>query len=941
MDVTDKDYENHLRNQIYKRRMMSQTSPSIGIYDSYSSDGDDAIRPNVDKTTDPSVLEANISAFVQRIEQMAPRVDDIEVMPRPLDYSQEPRHLFGSLVTQLFQLAKRITYGDMSTSVPVTLQPNHICELAHISFDIDIDIDVELNPFVQLSQRSALTLQSLIVGYNSYVYPNDFFVEPGGGYLVYPRLLTLKLLGMHSIREGEYPAFPGAVPFPNLRHLYMEICYPFSDDTLFRGNSATLEYLNMELDHHSCPVLYEYNVFSPGSHPKLWCVDVTLSEDVMPDPDADTVDYLEYVLSIGSEASVRTIKGYVDDNELASALYLFEDYSCIRVLSLPGLRWLELMDIIELIECLPLLTDLTTSPTQLRLLPEDITDDELPEYLTDVYAPLSERFRSWSFMQTGVGDEVVSRLVYAEFDDEDDMGSDTYSKLQLPLLWVCHNFRAFVYERFCKRYYLDIRFSDDKFYGAPDFWLYHHQNLDSPTHQIAKELTLRFDARAVYSGKAIRQLSMAPFEGCPFPQVRELLVELHIKPKDDGDENIPVVAKDYPLEAAANMTAFVQRLQQMAPRINKVDVDVFIESHHRVHIERCSANDMELAWQLFGIADAMAAITSRGAPLLKYMDLEPLRSLVCIDIELDGYTDVVVPVVRRNTQTLQVLAVSVGGLAGITGLIQNTGVGDYLEYPCLHTLKLYKFSGPTGHERPIFPGAIPFPNLQKLTLRLPYLFGDDVVFRGNAATLMHLDMEMDLPLMTIFKTHDVFTLASHPKLHCVIIDSLECRTTLDPGMFAWCISIAFRVGPEAPVRGFGMPYFGIIMLKATPTYGRLECIQVLLLPRTTMDHWEVLALLKLLPILSDLTTLVPTLGEMPTGITNANLQAYVISRYSPMAKRFRCWRFETFAHGDCSDPVICVLLVALACPNFDYAVPCPIDQEDYGERLEEAINTRG
>ncbi|KAJ2246813.1 hypothetical protein GGI13_005294 [Coemansia sp. RSA 455] len=324
MDVTDKDYEDHLRNQSYKRRMMSQTSPSIGIYDLYASDeDDDAIRPNVDKTTDPSVLEANISAFVRRIEQMAPRVGDIQVLPRPFDYIEESRRLFGSLVTQLFQLAKRITYGDMSSSVPVTLPPNHICDLAHISFDVDID--VELNPFVQLAQRSALTLQSLIVGYNSYVYPNDFFVEPGGGYLVYPRLLTLKLLRMHSVREGEYPAFPGAVPFPNLRHLYMGICYPFSDDTLFRGNSATLEYLKMELDRHSCSVLYEYNVFSPGSHSKLWCVDVTLSEEVMPDPDANTADYLEYVLSIGSEASVQTIKGYMYDRKLASALYLLED----------------------------------------------------------------------------------------------------------------------------------------------------------------------------------------------------------------------------------------------------------------------------------------------------------------------------------------------------------------------------------------------------------------------------------------------------------------------------------------------------------------------------------------------------------------------------------------------------------------------------------------
>ncbi|KAJ2745068.1 hypothetical protein GGI19_006541 [Coemansia pectinata] len=339
---------------------------------------------------------------------MTPRVVDIEVLPKPFHYGEESRGLYGSLVTQLFQLAKRITYCDgRATSVPVELQLNQICNLVHISFDIEL----EPNPFVLLAQRSSLTLQSLSIGPNSYVGLEGIIQETEGNYVAYPRLHMLKLFEMHRSDSGDLPTCPGVVPFPSLRHLHMDICHPFGDDTIFRGNTATLEYLKIELDYRSYHVFSEYDVFTPVSHPKLQCVDITFFGDGARGPDLDAADYLEYVLNIGSQATVRTINGHMDDNELALALYLFEDFACIRVLSLPGLCWLEFVDVIELIKSLPLLSDLTTSPTQLKLLPEDVTVDEFPEFMITVFAGLNDQFRCWSFMQTGVGNEVVRSVL--------------------------------------------------------------------------------------------------------------------------------------------------------------------------------------------------------------------------------------------------------------------------------------------------------------------------------------------------------------------------------------------------------------------------------------------------------------------------------------------------------------------------------------------------
>ncbi|KAJ2549028.1 hypothetical protein EV175_004601, partial [Coemansia sp. RSA 1933] len=54
-----------------------------------------------------------------------------------------------------------------------------------------------------------------------------------------------------------------------LRQLTWSATYIFTDDTLFRGNSDSLEYLDIRLDITLLNVLQKYQVFSSGRYSQL------------------------------------------------------------------------------------------------------------------------------------------------------------------------------------------------------------------------------------------------------------------------------------------------------------------------------------------------------------------------------------------------------------------------------------------------------------------------------------------------------------------------------------------------------------------------------------------------------------------------------------------------------------------------------------------------
>ncbi|KAJ2074843.1 hypothetical protein GGH13_001045 [Coemansia sp. S155-1] len=99
-----------------------------------------------------------------------------------------------------------------------------------------------------------------------------------------------------------------------------------------------------------------------------------------------------------------------------------------------------------------------------------------------------------------------------------------------------------------------------------------------------------------------------------------------------------------------------------------------------------------------------------------------------------------------------------------------------------------------------------------------------------------------------------------------------------------------------------------------------------------------MAMIQSLPLLSDLHAKAPTLDPIPAGATKRTLVKYVTSNYSPMGSRFRCWHFGDERLKELKGAVIPFLLLALACPNFDYAAIVHYHREMFAELLEKPID---
>ncbi|KAJ2415392.1 hypothetical protein GGF41_005641, partial [Coemansia sp. RSA 2531] len=90
-------------------------------------------------------------------------------------------------------------------------------------------------------------------------------------------------------------------------------------------------------------------------------------------------------------------------------------------------------------------------------------------------------------------------------------------------------------------------------------WILCHEYNRYSTRHSAKRVVIEADLQCICSGMALKVLSRAPYDNCVFSMARTLAFAFIT---DDGLK-IPTVD---PSTAMANITAFVQRLHQMAPK---------------------------------------------------------------------------------------------------------------------------------------------------------------------------------------------------------------------------------------------------------------------------------------------------------------------------------------------------------------------------------------
>ncbi|KAJ2261605.1 hypothetical protein GGI01_002160 [Coemansia sp. RSA 376] len=191
-----------------------------------------------------------------------------------------------------------------------------------------------------------------------------------------------------------------------------------------------------------------------------------------------------------------------------------------------------------------------------------------------------------------------------------------------------------------------------------------------------------------------------------------------------------------------------------------------------------------------------------------------------------------------------------------------------------------------------------------------------------------------VPTVIMLRRYDVFTPQSHPSLRCV---SIECYDNLVPSAFATrtgALQFFLNIGTRASVRHTSMPVLGAELIGEITLHNNYASIQVLSLGRTTLDLWQAIALIKALPLLSELRVSPSDIGTLPEGISLDNLPAYVVSTFAPMGTKFKYWHIDT---GVGEDSLKCVLLLALVCPNLVYGMSTQFKCKPYCDAMRELI----
>ncbi|KAJ2056424.1 hypothetical protein GGI17_006192 [Coemansia sp. S146] len=494
-----------------------------------------------------------------------------------------------------------------------------------------------------------------------------------------------------------------------------------------------------------------------------------------------------------------------------------------------------------------------------------------------------------------------------------------YKVMLKVLLYVCQNFRAVVSAIFYRVNLLDIGSSRD----------YRHEAM-----QFSYSRRLR--DRAFIPVKRER-LSRAPFDGWDFRNIRKLKLQFYV-PQWKQDEldrqrnerwtmldqaNTKLEYYDWldekyreieerDLEAAptvkANINEFVCRIKQMVPTLREIELEYGMHE-----VEQDPGNDFfdTLLGPLLHLAPRIVHRTVKNKVDVK-VSLDSISNLVHIDMEASSLKPIA-QLARRNAATLEHLCIIMypSWRVSALDLVKDAG-GDYY-------------------------GAIPI--LRTLSLVGRYLFDDDVLFRGNAATLESLVIKANQKDVAGLIELGRLTPTSHPKLQCVKVLYKKDYVLGPFASYTDYLRLLLSIAPNAAVRSLpyneSRPDTGMISI-----FGDYPNIQVLGLPEIYLSLWDAIALINSLPLLSDLHSRTSYILQLLANVKEKDLPAYMLSKYAPMGQRFRCWHITETCQS-VTTTARCVLLLALICPNFDYCAPPKREFREYMDKLKMTIDSDG
>ncbi|KAJ1719188.1 hypothetical protein LPJ53_006004 [Coemansia erecta] len=386
----------------------------------------------IDKSEDEEIPKKYAEAF----KRMLPNVHTVLIESKPNFNVMDDR------VGSAYEMLPGILAGTQSSMFSMFdsgfvefVEPGAFNTLTHLAFGGDIDDD----RIVSLVHENAQTLQILEMMHILNGDVAELLQSSDGGEQVFP---VLRKLHLRRQPEGQTPRRVESTEtavFPSLKWLCIDMEYPFVDDTFFRGNAESLEYLEMQIDQPCLDVLADTGVFSDKRRQKLEHLLLHPAQSNGADVVLPELHIPTFLNGMAQRPYRLCIEGFDVREELMRSLCQTPSVKNLRVVNMFSTKF-TLSEVVAVLGQLPLVSELGLQHAAgLGADFDGIAIEDLPLYVREKYSHLAPYL--WSLNQ--------------KYNDE-QLGVETFAIRAMLMMALCPNLTRVIAPKSIKTEYHEV-----------------------------------------------------------------------------------------------------------------------------------------------------------------------------------------------------------------------------------------------------------------------------------------------------------------------------------------------------------------------------------------------------------------------------------------------------------------------------------------------------
>ncbi|KAJ2756771.1 hypothetical protein GGI19_000575 [Coemansia pectinata] len=447
---------------------------------------------------------------------------------------------------------------------------------------------------------------------------------------------------------------------------------------------------------------------------------------------------------------------------------------------------------------------------------------------------------------------------------------------------------------------------------------------------LINDITISTTSKNVFNGKALKQLSSLKCADESFNSAKVLKVILNDCLNDELSD-IPV--------ATSHAKGFVALIKRLMPQITTVKIEYEGEAEDQESVT-CRAFERLLSGLYSGSDTRELTLVNCG--LLLPAASSTMLNLTKIETIWDTSFDETIEIIRLNAATLKTLEIACAQSTKLIKLLESSSGSsgsDYLTYPNMRILHLSSGNITQYKCKPFKREYIPFPRLEQLSLDLVYPFSDDVLFRGNTATLKYLHMAANpgtIHLLNSYNTFDKEKLKSlrHVKVDVSYVNGISDVTTAEV-VVNFVMELAHKA-QSLEIEG-QIPKDALLSAISLPEH--CTDLQILVVNDLRLSLSEILAVAEATPALSDLHCQSLGIGDDLKHLAMEHLVDHLGLKYRHVGKNFKCWKLWHNRNTTIESAATCAMLLASICPKFTYNVVTSSVRAEYDSSIRKALAT--